>query len=106
MSNEPSMFYFGVFWRMIKNIRYFFILGLLCIGVTFISAGFVYLSKICYKYEINTKYDKIMYKYYKNLENDKKMKKNKNKKKKDKKKNKINNKQTKKELIKEDNVDH
>ena len=106
MSNEPNMFYFGVFWRMIKNIRYFFILGLLCIGLTFISAGFVYLSKICYKYEISTKHDKIMYKYYKNLENDKKKKKIKNKKKKDKKKIKIINKQTKKELIEEDNVEH
>jgi phospholipid-transporting ATPase len=106
MSNEPSMFYFGVFWRMIKNVRYFFILGLLCIGVTAISAGLVYLSKICYKYEENTKHDKIMYKYYKNLENDKKIKKNKNKKKQVKKKSKIKDKKVKKELIEEDNPYH
>ena len=106
MSNEPSMFYFGVFWRMIKNVRYFFILGLLCIGVTAISAGFFYLSKIFYKYEENIKHDKIMYKYYKNLENDKRMKKNKNKKKKEKMKSKIKEKKVKKELIEEDNPYH
>ena len=104
MSNEPSMFYFGVFWRMIKNVRYFFILCLLCIGITAISAGLVYLSKICYKYEENTKHDKIMYKYYKNLENDKKMKKK--KKKKEKKKIKIKDKKIKKELIEEDSPYH
>ena len=106
MSNEPSMFYFGVFWRMIKNVRYFFILGLLCIGVTAISAGLFYLSKICYKYEESKKHDKIMYKYYKNLENDKKIKKNKNKKKQVKKKSKIKDKKVKKELIEEDNPYH
>ena len=106
MSNEPSMFYFGVFWRMIKNVRYFFILGLLCIGVTAISAGLFYLSKICYKYEESIKHDKIMYKYYKNLENDKKIKKNKNKKKQVKKKSKIKDKKVKKELIEEDNPYH
>jgi phospholipid-transporting ATPase len=102
MSIEPNMFYFGAFWRMIKNVRYFFILGLLCIGVTAISAGLVYLSKICYKYEENTKHDKIMYKYYKNLENDKKMKKKKKKKEKNKNKNKIKDKKVNKELIEED----
>ena len=75
MSKDPKMFYFGVFWIMIKNIRYFFILFLLCIGFTFINQGFAYLSKIFFEFEINAKQDKIMYKYYKNLKKDGKMKK-------------------------------
>ena len=108
MSKDPRMFYFGVFWIMIKNIRYFFILCLLCIGFTSISQGFIYLSKKFYEYEINAKQDKIMYRYYKNLKNEKKMEKNKNIKIIDKKKNKnkINNKRAKKELIEEDNVEY
>ena len=91
---------------MIKNIRYFFILFLLCIGFTFINQGFAYLSKIFFEFEINAKQDKIMYKYYKNLKKDGKMKKNKNIKIKDKKRNKINKKEAKKELIEEDNVEY
>ena len=64
MGNEPYMFYFGVFWRVLKNNRYFLVMGCLCIGLTFMSAGFVYLSKLFYNYEIKIKPDKIMYQYY------------------------------------------
>ena len=105
MSDKPKMFYFGVFWKMISNIRYFFIMGLICIGLTFISAGFVYSTKLFYRYEIETKHNKIMYQYYKNQEMDKK--KNKKKNKKSNKKNIIKeNKKIKKELIKEEHFDN
>ena len=100
MCDKPQMFYFGVFWRMIKNIRYFFIMGLLCIGLTFVSFGFVYMSKLFYRYEKDIKHNKIMYQYYKNQENEKKKNKKKNKNKK--KENKI----IKNELIKEENPEH
>ena len=100
MANEPTMFYFGVFWKVLKNIRYFFMMGCLCIGLTFISAGFLYLSKMFYNYEIKTRHIKIMYQKYKNQEKKKKKKKNNNKKKKIKKEE---NKQAKKELIDEEN---
>ena len=100
LGNEPNMFYFGVFWKVLKNIRYFFVMGCLCIGMTFISAGFVYLSKICYNYEIKTKHNKIMYTYYTNIEKNKKKKKNKKKEKRDKIEEKKN---FNKELIEEEN---
>ena len=103
MGNEPDMFYFGVFWRVLKNVRYFFVMGCLCIGLTFISAGFVYLSKIFYKYEIKTKRAKITYNYYKSREIKKKNKRFKKKKKNIKKKD---NKNAKKDLIKEENQDN
>ena len=97
MANEPSMFYFGVFWKVLKNIRYFFVIGCLCLGLTMISWGFLYLKKLFQKYETKTKYNKIMYQYYKNKEESKKKKKNK------KKINKEDKKNIKKELIKEEN---
>ena len=100
LGNEPNMFYFGVFWKVLKNIRYFFVMGCLCIGMTFISAGSIYLSKICYNYEIKTKHNKIMYTYYKNIEKNKKKKKNKKKEKRDKMEEKKN---FNKELIEEEN---
>ena len=79
MCNKPTMFYFGVFMKTLKNIRYFLIIGLLCIGFTHIGSGFVKLSNICYNYEKETKHNKIMFKYYKNKENNKKSKKTKKK---------------------------
>ena len=79
MADKPDMFYFGVFWRVLKNNRYFFVIGCLCFGLTFISAGFIYLSGLFINYEKKLKHKKIMYRYYKSEENNKK---NKNKKKK------------------------
>ena len=76
-------------------------MGCLCIGFTFISAGFVKLNNIMCNYEKEIKHNKIMFQYYRNKENIKKNKK-KNKKlkksliKNEKKKN------GKKELIKEE----
>ena len=102
MADQPNMFYFGVFWRVLKNTRYFFVMGCLCIGLTFISAGFVYLSKIFYNYERKIIIKKIMVQqFYINKDNTKKKKKNKNKKIK-----KEDNKNAKKELIKEENPDN
>ena len=104
MGEEHYMFYFGVFWRVLKNVRYFFVMGCLCIGLTFISAGFVFLSKFFYNYEIKVKHDKIMYQYYKSREN-KKEKKRKNKKRRKAIK-KEENKNAKKDLIKEENPEN
>ena len=101
MANEPNMFYFGVFWKVLKNIRYFFVMGCLCLGLTLVSAGFEYLSKTFRNYETNKKPDKIIYQYYK--EREEKMKKNKRKKNK-KKMNKEEKKNIKKELIQEENT--
>ena len=101
MCNKPNMFYFGVFLKTLKNIRYFLIIGCICIGFTFISAGFFKLNNIMCNYEKEIKHNKIMFQYYRNKENIKKNKK-KNKKlkksliKNEKKKN------GKKELIKEE----
>ena len=79
MADQYYMFYFGVFWRVLKNNRYFFVIGCLCFGLTFISAGFVYLSNLFINYDKKLKIKKIMYKYYKSEENNNK-KKNKKKK--------------------------
>ena len=104
MGNEPNMFYFGVFWKLLTNVKYFFVMGCLCIGITLIGAGTVYLSNIFNNYEIKTKHNKIMYQYYKNMEINKK---NKKKKKSKMKKEKMEEKKNaKKELIKEENQDH
>ena len=101
MCNKPNMFYFGVFLKTLKNIRYFLIIGCLCIGFTFISAGFVKLNNIMCNYEKEIKHDKILFQYYKNKETiKKKKKKNKNNKKKVSKKEKL--KKDKRELIKEE----
>ena len=104
MANKYNMFYFGVFWKVLKNIRYFFVMGCLCLGLTLVSAGFEYISKTFRNYETNKKPDKIIYQYYK--EREEKMKKNKTKKnKKNKKKmNKEEKKNIKKELIQEENT--
>ena len=90
MCNKPSMFYFGVFLKMLKNIRYFLVLGCLCIGFTHISSGFVKLSNICYNYEKETKHIKIPVNLNKFKANNKRKKKNKKK----------NNKLDKRQLIK------
>ena len=95
MCNKPNMFYFGVFLKTLKNIRYFLIIGCLCIGFTFISAGFVKLNNIMCNSRKEIKHNKIMFQYYKNKEKNKKSsKKIKNKEKK---------KNNRRELIKEEN---
>jgi len=99
MCNKPNMFYFGVFLKTLKNIRYFLIIGCLCIGFTFISAGFVKLNNIMCNSRKETKYIKIRFQYYRNKANNKNKKKNKKGKTKKEKK-----KIDKKELIKEENV--
>ena len=65
MCNKPNMFYFGVFLKTLKNIRYFLIMGCLCIGITFVSAGFVKLNNIMCNYEKEIKHNKILFQYYK-----------------------------------------
>ena len=72
MCNQPNMFYFGVFLKTLKNIRYFFILGCLCIGFTFVGAGFVKLNNIMCNYEKESKPIKIMFKAHGNEGNIKK----------------------------------
>jgi phospholipid-transporting ATPase len=72
MCNQPNMFYFGVFLKTLKNIRYFFILGCLCIGFTFVGAGFVKLNNIMCNYEKESKPIKIMFKPHGNEGNIKK----------------------------------
>ena len=71
MSNHMSMFYFGVFFRIIKNLRYYLIIICLCVGLTFIGAGTVYISNLCRNYDTKIKHDKIMYSYYKDKEKQK-----------------------------------
>ena len=73
---------------------------MLCIGFTFISAGFVKLNNIMCNYEKEIKQKKIMFQYYRNKEVDKK-KKNQNKKMKKKLINKEKLKNDKKDIIKE-----
>ena len=99
MCNKPNMFYFGVFLKTLKNIRYFLILGCLCIGFTFISAGFFKLNNMLRNSKKEIIPNKIIFQYYRNKEKNKKSKKN-SKKLKSKEKNKNN----KRELIKEENT--
>ena len=101
MCNKPNMFYFGVFLKTLKNIRYFLIIGCICIGFTFISAGFFKLNNIMCNYEKEIKHNKIMFKYYRNKEKNKKRK---NKHKKSRKKTKSEKNNGKKELIKEEKI--
>ena len=103
MCNKPNMFYFGVFLKTLKNIRYFLIIGCICIGFTFISAGFFKLNNIMCNYEKEIKHNKIMFKYYRNKENNKKRK---NKYKKSRKKAKSEKNNGKKELIKEEKINN
>ena len=104
MGQEPSMFYFGIFQNMIKNIRYFFIVGCLCIGMILINAGFFYISKLCSNDEIAIKHEKILFQFYKKKEDGKKKKKNKKKSKNKKGKDKDDKKNIQNELIKSENA--
>jgi phospholipid-transporting ATPase len=79
-----DMFYFGIFWRVIKNYRYYLIMGCLSLGLTFIGAGIVYIQKICSHFDNKVIHNKIMFSF-KELRK-KREKNNKNKNKKDKEK--------------------
>ena len=85
MDNFYNMFYFGIFWRVIKNYRYYLIMGCLSLGLTFIGAGIVYIQKICTHFDNRIKHNKILFSFRehrkKREKKYKKDKKNKNKKK-------------------------
>ena len=84
MDDYYKMFYFGVFWNVIKNYRYYLIMGCLSLGLTFIGGGIVYIQKICTSFDIKVKPDKIMFSFKehrKKRERKKKKKKNKKNKK-------------------------
>ena len=98
MDKYYRLFYFGVFWRIIKNYRYYLIMVCLCIGVTCIGWGISYIQKMCYSENIKIKQKKIMYSYRQNETNEKNNKKN-NKKLKN-----VKKKREKNSLIEQENV--
>ena len=105
MDSYYKMFYFGIFWRLIKNYRYYLIISCLSFGLTFIGGGIVYIQNLCTDFDTKVKHNKIMFSF-KELRKklDKKNKKNKkNKKKKDKDKNKDKDKKSDKNEIVEIN---
>ena len=63
MNEYYNMFYFGIFWRVIKNYRYYLIMGCLSLGLTFIGAGIVYVQKICSHFDTKIKHNKIMFSF-------------------------------------------
>ena len=85
MNGYYNMFYFGIFWRVIKNYRYYLIMGCLSLGLTFIGAGIVYVQNICTSFDYKIKHHKIMFSFkdYRK-KREKKQKKNKNNKNKNK----------------------
>ena len=83
MNDYYKLFYFGIFWRVIKNYRYYLIISCLSFGLTFIGGGVIYIQKICANFENKVKHNKIMFSFKEHRKKkDKKNKKNKNKKKK------------------------
>ena len=63
MDKNYSVFYFGIFWRMIKNYRYYLIMGCLSLGLTLIGAGIVQLQKIFSSYDKKEKHYKILFSF-------------------------------------------
>ena len=63
MDKNYSVFYFGIFWRMIKNYRYYLIMGCLSLGLTLIGAGIFQLQKICSNYDKKEKHKKILFSF-------------------------------------------
>ena len=93
MNEYYRMFYFGIFWRIVKNYRYYLIMGCLSLGLTFIGAGIVYIQKICSHIDNKVKHNKIMFSYKEHRKKrEKKEKKKKNKRNKNNKKTKENEK--------------
>ena len=83
MDSYYKMFYFGIFWRFIKNYRYYLIISCLSFGLTFIGGGIVYIQNLCTNFDTKVKHNKIMFSFKelrKKLDKKKKKtKKNKNK---------------------------
>ena len=63
MDKNYSVFYFGIFWRMIKNYRYYLIMGCLSLGLTLIGAGIVQIQKIFSNYDRKEKHYKILFSF-------------------------------------------
>ena len=63
MDSYYNMFYFGIFWRVIKNYRYYLIMGCLSIGLTFIGAGVLYVQKLCTHFDNKIKHHKILFSF-------------------------------------------
>ena len=63
MDKNYSLFYFGIFWRMIKNYRYYLIMGCLSLGLTLLGAGIVQIQKICSNYDKKEKHYKILFSF-------------------------------------------
>ena len=80
MDKYYDMFYFGIFWRVIKNYRYYLIMGCLSLGLTFIGAGIVYIQKICSHFDNKVIHNKIMFSFKELRKKREKNNKNKNKK--------------------------
>ena len=95
MDKNYSVFYFGIFWRMIKNYRYYLIMGCLSLGLTLIGAGIVQLQKIFSNYDRKEKHYKILFSF-------KEMRRKRNKNKNDKKQTKGNNNELDKNIIVEE----
>ena len=91
-----DMFYFGIFWRVIKNYRYYLNMGCLSLGLTFLGAGIVYIQKICSNLDNKVIHNKIMFSF-------KELRKKREKKSKSKKDKKGKEKDNEKEVIIEEN---
>ena len=63
MDKNYSMFYFGIYWRMIKNYRYYLIMICLSLGLNFISAGISQIQKIWSHYDKKEIHNKIMFSF-------------------------------------------
>ena len=63
MDSYYNMFYFGIFWRVIKNYRYYLVMGCLSLGLTFIGAGIVYIQKLCSNFDYKIKHNKILFSF-------------------------------------------
>ena len=63
MDKNYDMFYFGIFWRMIKNYRYYLTMFCLSLGLNFISAGISQIQKIWSHYDKKEIHNKIMFSF-------------------------------------------
>ena len=78
MNNYYKMFYFGTFWRFIKNYRYYLIIICLSCGLAFVDGGLTHIQKIFFYSDKKVKYNKIMVNIYKERKKRKKKNKKKN----------------------------
>jgi len=63
MDKNYDMFYFGIFWRMIKNYRYYLTMFCLSLGLNFISEGISQIQKIWSHYDKKEIHNKIMFSF-------------------------------------------